>query len=79
MIIVFNVMEHAHELYNKAIKFVAQGGESNVLQSEIGVGKIYYTKNWKLKNKIDLVRNLKSVKNNTYKDLMGNKNSRNKD
>jgi|SRR5690554_3241090 len=64
-----DVMEHAHELYIKAIEFIRKGGVSNVPQSKIAEGKTYYTKEWVLKNKIDLVRNLKMVKKQGLKNL----------
>jgi methionyl-tRNA formyltransferase len=57
-----NVMEHAHQLYEKAIQFIQLGGTSNVSQADICEGKTYYTKDWKLKQKIDLVRNLRKVR-----------------
>lgn len=63
------VMEHAHQLYVKAIKFIEEGNMSNVKQSDIGVGKTYYTKEWKLKNKRDLIRNLRTVKKNKIEEL----------
>lgn len=56
-----DVMEHAHELYLKAVKFIQEGGKSNIPQAEIGEGKTYYTKEWGVKQKFDLVRNLKEV------------------
>ncbi len=55
------VMEHAHSLYIKAIKFISIGGESKVPQSQIAQGKTYYTKDWDLKAKKDLVANLKNI------------------
>ncbi len=58
-----NVMEHAHELYIKAIKYISQGRMSNVPQADIGQGKTYYTKDWNLKNKKDLIKNLRSIQN----------------
>jgi len=53
------VMEHAHSLYLNAIDFLNKGYMSNVKQSEIAKGKIYYTKKWTLKEKFLLVKNLK--------------------
>lgn len=55
------VMNHAHELYHKAIKFISAGGESNVPQDHIGSGKTYYTRDWTLNNKIKLLANLKRI------------------
>lgn len=58
-----DVMEHAHELYVKAVAFIAKGGHSDVPQSQLGEGKTFYTKDWKLKNKKDLIKNFRKVKN----------------
>ncbi|RFC55733.1 formyltransferase family protein [Brumimicrobium aurantiacum] len=57
-----NVMEHAHNLYLKAVNFIQVGGRSNVAQKEIGEGKTNYTKEWGLKQKIQLLKNLKQVR-----------------
>ncbi|MBM77212.1 MAG: hypothetical protein CL846_01900 [Crocinitomicaceae bacterium] len=54
-----SVMEHAHALYLKAVKYISQENNSNVEQSKLGEGKTYYSKEWKLKNKINLIINLK--------------------
>ena len=56
------VMEHAHSLYLKAIDFLSKGNMSSVKQSEIAKGKTYYTKDWTLKQKFLLVKNLKLYK-----------------
>lgn len=64
------VMEHAHKLYVKAIKFIEEGNVSNVKQSDICDGKTYYTKEWKLDNKRDLIRNLRTVKKNKIEGLI---------
>ncbi len=67
------VMEHAYSLTIKAIDFLAKGGTSNVLQSEIEKGKTYYSKQWGLKEKINLIRNLnaflESIKNGEMEKL----------
>ncbi len=52
------VMEHAHALYLKAIAYVANGQSNSVKQSDIAKGKTYYTKQWGIKEKINLIRNL---------------------
>jgi methionyl-tRNA formyltransferase len=54
------VMEHAHELYLKAIDFIIKGGRNNFSQNEIAEGKTYYTKQWTIGKKIKLVRNIDS-------------------
>ena len=56
------VMEHAHELYVKALKYIRDGGVSNFEQQQIGEGKVYYTKDWKLNKKFDLMKNLNRLK-----------------
>jgi len=55
------VMEHAHELYLKAIKFVSEGKINSVPQESIAKGTTYYTKEWTLRRKIALVSNLKKI------------------
>ncbi len=59
------VMEHAHALYVKAINHISAGGRSNVAQDSIAVGKTYYNQEWGLKQKFDLVRNMKNFKSCT--------------
>lgn len=56
------VMEHAHELYLKAIRHVALGGKNSVKQDSIAKGKTYYSKEWNLKQKINLVKGMKKFK-----------------
>ena len=67
------VMEHAHSLYLKAIDFLAKGGSSNIPQSEIVKGTTYYSKQWGLKEKINLIRNMEafrhSIKNGKTEKL----------
>lgn len=52
------VMEHAHDLYLKAIALIRDGKTINVKQSNIAKGKTYYTKQWGLKQQINLISNL---------------------
>lgn len=60
------VMEHAHNLYINAIEEVIKNTCSNIKQTEIAAGKLYYNKSWGLKQKISLIRNMsifrKSIK-----------------
>ena len=70
------VMEHAHQLYIKAIKFIDQGNTSNIKQSDLGNGKTYYTKDWKLKNKMDLIRNFQKLQKNNIEELIIQKNKK---
>jgi methionyl-tRNA formyltransferase len=64
------VIEHAHQLYVKAIKYIEQGNISNIKQSDIGNGKTYYTKEWNLKEKRNLIKNYKEVKKNKTKEFV---------
>jgi folate-dependent phosphoribosylglycinamide formyltransferase PurN len=52
------VMQHAHDLYIKAIEDVFNNTCSNVKQSDIAIGKLYYNRSWGLKQKINLIRNM---------------------
>jgi|AntAceMinimDraft_14_1070370.scaffolds.fasta_scaffold09166_5 methionyl-tRNA formyltransferase len=63
------VMEHAHQLYVKSIKYIEQGNNSNIKQSNISIGKTYYSKEWKLKNKINLIRNFREAQKNKIEKL----------
>ncbi len=53
------VMEHGHSLYLKAIDKVINNKVIGVEQNEIALGKIYYTKDWSLIQKIKLILNYK--------------------
>lgn len=57
------VMDHAHQLYVKAIDFLLKGKHSNVKQKDIAKGTTYYTRQWGLKEKIKLVWNMKDFRN----------------
>lgn len=61
------VMEHAHALYLKSIKHLAEGKTSNVKQEDIAEGKTYYTKQWGISQKIQLVRNFSKFRNGINK------------
>lgn len=56
------VMEHAHDLYIRCIQKLAAGVRTSVPQHEIAKGKTYYTRQWGLKQKINLVNNFKAFK-----------------
>lgn len=56
------VMEHAHDLYCRAIRHLAEGKRNNVPQSSITTGITYYNKQWNLKNKYRLLKNFKKFK-----------------
>ena len=59
------VMEHAHDLYLKAIKSLLLGNRNSTNQNEISKGTTYYSKQWTLKHKINLVKNFKNFKNSS--------------
>lgn len=56
------VMEHAHNLYINAVKFLYSGKHQSIKQSDIANGKTYFTKQWTLKQKINLIRNFSQLK-----------------
>lgn len=55
------VMEHAHVLVLKSIHHISSGGNNRVKQSTIDRGSVYYTKDWTLKRKFQLVNRLKKI------------------
>jgi methionyl-tRNA formyltransferase len=59
------VMEHAHDLYCRAATKIEKDFKncSNVGQSSIANGTIYYSKDWNWKNKLSLMRNFGKMKN----------------
>ena len=52
------VMEHAHLLYVQAIEKLASSAYSNVMQNSITEGTTYYNKEWGLKEKVNMIKNL---------------------
>jgi len=56
------VMEHAHSLYIKAIEYLEAGNHKSIPQASISKGKTYYTKDWTLTQKINLVLNVKKMR-----------------
>jgi methionyl-tRNA formyltransferase len=56
------VMNHAHDLYAKAIINISNGTAKNVVQSTIAPGTVYYTKDWTWKAHAQLLRNFKHFK-----------------
>jgi methionyl-tRNA formyltransferase len=56
------VMNHAHDLYAKAIINISNGTAKNVVQSTIAPGTVYYTKDWAWKAHAQLLRNFKHFK-----------------
>lgn len=67
------VMDHAHHLYVKSIAGIAAGKRTNVPQEQIGKGVTYYNKQWGLKEKLRLLRNMKNfrraVKRQTIEEM----------
>ena len=55
------VMQHAHALYLKVIKFVGEGKTNSVPQNSIAKGITYYNKDWTLSKQFDLVSNFKKL------------------
>ncbi|MFN8416084.1 MAG: formyltransferase family protein [Cytophagaceae bacterium] len=51
----FKVMEHAHALYIKAVKFIGEQKTQSIKQSDIAKGKTFYNKDWNLIQKMKLV------------------------
>lgn len=56
------VMEHAHELYLKAIEAVVKGNAPNIPQDKLGKGKTYYNKEWTLMRRLEAIRNFRKFK-----------------
>jgi len=52
------VMEDAHDLYVRSIEALGEGKLQNVPQDSIAPGITYYTKQWGLKQKMALVKNM---------------------
>ncbi len=69
------VMEHAHELYLKAITKISSGTFSGIKQSDVGSGTTYYNKQWGLKEKIAVSKNIskfqQAIKCGEIKTLQG--------
>jgi len=55
------VMDHAHDLYVRAVRFIWEGKTQSVPQNEIAKGKTFYTKDWSYSAKKNLVNNLKKL------------------
>ncbi len=55
------VMDHAHALYIKAIRHLKEGFHQSIPQSVIASGTTYYTKEWTLQQKLNMVLNHKKM------------------
>lgn len=56
------VMEHAHNLYVNAVKFLATRKKQSIPQSDISKGTTYYTKQWTLQQKNNVIKNFSQFK-----------------
>jgi methionyl-tRNA formyltransferase len=56
------VMEHAHDLYLRSIEYLRKGKRNSKPQKEIAGGTTYYTRQWGLKQKFQLVKQLRDFK-----------------
>jgi methionyl-tRNA formyltransferase len=56
------LMEHAHSLYLRSIQYLVSGKANNVPQKEISPGITYFNSQWGLKQKIQLLRNMKGFR-----------------
>lgn len=54
------VMNHAHDLYIRAVKFLTEGKHQSVAQKEIAGGKTFYTREWTFQQKKNAVRNFRT-------------------
>ena len=59
------VMEHAHDLYVRAIRYLltARPPYQSIAQQSLGKGNLYLTRMWTSKQKRQLLRNLRSSRN----------------
>jgi len=66
------VMDQAHELYLRSVTSVIEGRRQSVKQKSISEGITYYTRDWGLREKILLVKNLKYFRkiNHTNKGII---------
>jgi methionyl-tRNA formyltransferase len=56
------VMEHAQDLYLRAVKEVLAGKRNSVPQHDIATGKTFYNKQWGFSQKHDAIKNFKKFK-----------------
>lgn len=68
------VMEHAHDLYVRAIEKLSAGARPGVKQDSITKGTTYYTREWDLKQRFALKNNFKkfnqNISSNDYKEAL---------
>ena len=67
------VMEHAHDLYLRSIEYLNSGRHNSRPQKEFGQGKTYYTRQWGLKQKFQLVKQLPNFKQSVLSGEMEQK------
>ena len=56
------VMDEAHSLVINSLQFLKNGEIQNIKQEQIAKGKTYYTKQWNLSQKKQLIKNFKKFK-----------------
>lgn len=56
------VMEHAHDLYTRSIAYLGSGKKSSKPQNEIAEGTTYYTRQWGLRQKFQLVKQFRNLR-----------------
>jgi folate-dependent phosphoribosylglycinamide formyltransferase PurN len=63
------VMDHAHDLYTRAVRRIGEGGEvPSVPQSEIAEGVTFYTKDWNMTEQRAALRNFRDDYKNYFAD-----------
>ena len=66
----WKVMEHAHDLYVRAVQKIGEGREvPSVPQSEIAEGTTFYTADWNLRAQRAALRNFRDDYKNYFADL----------
>ena len=62
------IMEHAHDLYLRSIRYLISGKVNSVSQKEISEGTTYFNREWGLKQKIRLLRNMGDFRKKNKQD-----------
>lgn len=63
----FKVMEHAHELYLRALRKLNKNELASIPQNSVSKGVTFYNKDWGIKEHWNLYRNLKRFKNEIHR------------
>jgi len=69
------VMEHAHDLYTRSIEYLSKGKKNSKPQNEIAKGTTYYTRQWGLRQKFQLVKQFPNLKKNVLSGEIDDKRS----